>query len=246
MSLAGSGKTVLMYRLNECFRYETRLTLIRSSIIDTLAESTLGRDITLPLAPCQDLADGKITSLASAITYHYCEFSDLRSIEPTIILGTLIRQLLETVAIPDTLCQRIERCLTPRARQATPEELLAILENTLLQFSKTYMLIDGLDECNSKDTHLILSILDKLLQPESGRSVLKVIIFSRHIDLVSRCLTSYTSLEVSIHKISLDINSFIEETVQSKISCGDLEVSDMLLKREIIATLKEGAHGMYV
>lgn len=125
-----------------------------------------------------------------------------------------------------------------------PEELQAVLEDALPQFSKIYILIDGLDECNRKDIHLVLQLFNKLLQSKFGHSTLKLIVFSRHNDAITRCLTSYTSLEVSIDKISLDINSFIEESVKSKISCGDLEISDVSLERDVITTLKEGAHGM--
>ena len=193
---------------------------------------------------CQDLANGKIRYVRSAIIYHYCEFSDPRSLEPTIILGTLVRQLLEAVAIPEALCRQIEQCFIPRTRQAMPKELYAILKGALPQFSKIDILIDGLDECNMKDMHLVLSMFDNLLQSKVDHSALKVIIFSRHNDAINHCLTAYTSFEVSIDNISRDINFFIEETVKSKISCGDLEVSDVSLEKDIIATLKEGAHGM--
>lgn len=230
-----------MYRPNNHCKYQTRLTLVRSSIIDILAEKILRRDITLPSVSCQDLVDEKITHVKSAIIYHYCEFSDPRSLEPTVILGTLIRQLFETVAIPEALYLQAEQCFVPRTRQAMPEELFAVLSSALPQFSQITILIDGLDECNRIDMHLILSMLDKLQQ---DCPTLKVIIFSRHNDAINRCLPLCSSLEVSMDKISLDINSFIEETVRSKISCGDLEVSDASLEREIIAKLKKGAHGM--
>ena len=244
MFQAGSGKTVLMYRPNNCFIYQMRLTLVRSSIIDILAENLLRRDITLPSVSCQDLINEKITHVNSAIIYHYCEFSDPRSLEPIVILGTLIRQLFETVAIPEDLYLQAEQCFVPRTRQAIPKELFAVLNGALPQFSQITILIDGLDECSRDDMHLILSMFDKLLQQDLDRPAPKVIIFSRHNDEINRCLPSCSSLEVSMDKISLDINSFIEETVRSKISCGELEVSDASLEREIIATLKEGAHGM--
>ncbi|MCJ1267662.1 hypothetical protein MMC22_007548 [Lobaria immixta] len=227
--IPGSGKTVLM-----------------SSIIDILAENLLRRDITLPSVSCQDLVNEKITHVNSAIIYHYCEFSDPRSLEPTVILGTLIRQLFETVAIPEDLYLLAEQCFVPRTRQATPEELFAVLNGALPQFSQITILIDGLDECSRNDMHLILSMFDQLLQQDLDRPAPKVIIFSRHTDAIKRSLPSCSSLEVSMDKISLDINSFIEETVRSKISYGDLEVSDASLEREIIATLKEGAHGMFL
>lgn len=209
-----------------------------------LAEKTLGKDITLPLASSQDIANGTITSHDLLIVYHYCEFSDPRTLQPTVILGTLIRQLLETVTIPEDLGQQIEQCYTPSTRQAMPEELFAVLKNALKRFSKAYVLIDGLDECKREDICLVLSMLEELLQSQPNPPPPKVLIFSRDLDMIPRIVTSYARLEVSINKMSFDINSYIEETVKSKISCGDLNISDVSLEKEVIATLKEGAHGM--
>lgn len=244
VSLAGSGKTVLMYGSNDQYKPRTGLTFFRSSTIHTLAVETLKADITLPLASSHDLTRGKIISRELAVIYHYCEFSDPQSLEPTTILGTLIRQLLETVAIPEALGEQIERCFEPRGREATPEELLDIFKHALLRFSKIYVLVDGLDECKTADIVLLLRMFQLLLLPETGRPSLKIIIFSRHTEAISRLLTSCPHLEISVEKISLDINRFIEDTVRSKISCGDLEITDELLEKEVIKTLKAGAHGM--
>ncbi|KAL9610656.1 MAG: hypothetical protein Q9167_004665 [Letrouitia subvulpina] len=151
----GSGKTVLMYQTADYFKDECVLTQIRSSVIDTLAERVLKRDISEAVALFGEVSNEEIAGARPAVIYHYCEFSDLRSMEPTIILGTLIRQLLETITIPE-------------------------------------------------------------------------------------------AFELSIDKISLDIDTYVESTVRSKISCGELEVSGITLEKEIIETLKEGAHGISV
>ncbi len=217
---------------------------MRSSTIHTLAKNILESDISLPLASSQDLVNEKITSRDSVIIYHYCDFSDPQSLEPIIILGTLIKQLLDTVAIPEVLIEQIERCFTPHTRQATPEELFEVLQGALPHFSKIYLLVDGLDECQRDDITLVMKLLGRLLQPKQESPSLKVILFSRYDDAISRSLNSYPRLEISLNKISSDINAFIEEAVRSKISCGDLEVSDESLETEIIATLKEGARGM--
>ncbi|KAL9045570.1 MAG: hypothetical protein Q9214_001407, partial [Letrouitia sp. 1 TL-2023] len=215
-----------------------------SSVIDILANKILQRDITEPVALYGEVPNEKPSDARPAVIYHYCEFSDLDSMEPTIILGTLIRQLLETITIPEALCQQIERYRTPRSRQATPEELFAVLQDALLLFSEIYILIDGLDECPTKDIHVVLLLFNSLFQLDHSSWILKLVIFSRHIGAVSQCLTNYTSFEMSIDRISLDIDAYIESTVRSKISYRESEVSDIPLEKEIIETLKEGAHGI--
>lgn len=148
------------------------------------------------------------------------------------------------MAIPEALGEQIERCFEPRAREATPEELLDIFKHASLRFSKIFILVDGLDECKTGDIVSLLQMFQLLLLPETGCPSLKTIVFSRHTDAISRFLTSHPHLEISVEKISLDINRFIEDIVRLKISSGDLGITDELLEKEVINTLKAGAHGM--
>ena len=198
----------------------------------------------MPVTPIHDLVSGKTTKCESAIIYHYCDFSDSQSLEPSIILGTLIRQLLEKIAIPETLEKQIERCFSSHISYATPEDLLQVFVDTMAQFAKIYILVDGIDECKNEDIMLLLSMFDRLLQRTIDTSIIKIIHFSRHNDVISGFLSRHSRLELSSEKTSHDINIFIEETVRSKISCGALEASNESLEQEIMTRLKDGAHGM--
>lgn len=242
--VAGSGKTVLMYESISENGYLRGLILFRSSTIHALAEDILGMDITVPITPIHDLVSGKTTRCESAIIYHYCEFSDSQSLEPTSILRTLIRQLLERIAIPETLEKQMQRCFSSRMRYATPEELFQIFEDAMARFSKIYVLVDGIDECKNEDIIVVLSTFGRLLQRKIGTTIIKIIHFSRHNETISGFLNLHSHLEISTEKISHDINIFIEETVRSKISCGALEASDESLEKEVVTRLKDGAHGM--
>lgn len=198
----------------------------------------------MPVTPIHDVVSGKTTRCQSVVIYHYCEFSDSQSLEPIIILGTLVRQLLETIVIPESLEKQIERCFSSRIRQATSEELFRLFEDAMVQFSNIYMLIDGIDECKNENIVLILSMFDRLLQRKKDTSIIKIIHFSRHNDVISEFLNHHSRLEISAERISHDINIFIKETVRSKISSGDLEVSNESLENEIVTRLNDGAHGM--
>ena len=178
------------------------------------------------------------------VIYHYCEFSDSQSLEPIIILGTLVRQLLETIAIPASLEKQIERCFSSRIRQATSEELFQLFEDATEPFSKIYILIDGIDECKNENIVITLSTFDRLLQRKTDKSIIKIIHFSRHNDVISGFLNPHSRLEISAEKTSHDIDIFIKETVRSKIASGELEASNDSLEKEIVTRLKDGAHGM--
>lgn len=178
------------------------------------------------------------------VIYHYCEFSDSQSLEPIIILGTLIRQLLGTIAIPENLEKQIERCFSSRIRQASSEELYQLFEDAMRQFSTIYVLIDGIDECKNENIDLILSTFNRILHRETNTSTIKIIHFSRHNDVISGFLNPHSRLEISAEKVSPDIYIFIRETVRSKIASEELEASNESLEKEIVTRLKDGAHGM--
>lgn len=201
-------------------------------------------DITVRETPTDDLVSGKTTRCEFAIIYHFCDFSDSQSLEPVIILGTLIRQLLEKITIPETMEKQIEKCFSSQLRHGTSEEISQVFEDAAAQFSEIYILVDGIDECKHEDILLVLSVFDRLLQQKRDSAMIKIIHFSRHNDAISGFLNLHARLEISMEKTSHDIDIFIEETVRSKVSCGELEASDQSLEREVVTKLKDGANGM--
>ncbi|KAI9769861.1 MAG: hypothetical protein M1839_003580 [Geoglossum umbratile] len=225
--IPGSGKTVLA-----------------SSLVDTLSMGITGRDVTVQQFTSQDIINKDITNHETTISYYYCEFSDSKSLETQNILGTITRELLENIIIPDDLEQKINQLYRPGARTAAEDELVSILYAVLKYFSKVYICIDGLDECEKDDQTAILSVVNQLAQTD--RAVVKIIITSREETLISTALRGFPRLRVSADKNSLDITAFIEETVESNIGSGALKIRDPSLKSDIISTLKAGADGMFL
>lgn len=190
----------------------------------------------------QDIIKRGIKGYETTVVYYYCDSSDSRSLKLQNILGTIIRQLLETIVISEALEQQIDKYFRPQTRVATEEELFTLLSDAAQNFSNMYLLIDGLDECDKEDIDKILSVLGQLLR--SQRPLIKIALFSREEKTIANALKSYSRVRVSSDKISLDLSIFIQETVESKINCGRLCVSDPSLKKEVINALINGAQGM--
>ncbi|KAH0538694.1 hypothetical protein FGG08_004711 [Glutinoglossum americanum] len=225
--IPGSGKTVLA-----------------SSLIDTLSMSITGKDVTVQRFTSQEIIDRDITSHEATINYYYCDFSDPKSLETQNILGTIIRQLLENIIIPDDLEQKIDRFYRLGTRTAADDELVSILYAVVKHFSKVYICIDGLDECEKDEQTTILSMISQLAQ--SNHTAVKVVITSREETLISTSLRGFPHLLVSADKNSPDITAFIEETVESNIGSGALTIRDPSLKSDIMSALIGGAGGMFL
>lgn len=200
------------------------------------------KDITTQRFTSQDIIDKDITSQDAGITYFYCDFSDPKSLETRIILGTIIRQLLDGINISSDLEQQMDQLYRSDTRTVADDELVALLFAVVKHFSKIYIFIDGLDECRKEVQITILSIVNQLAR--STRPAVKTLITSREEAIISTSLSGIPRLRVSADKNSADIAFFVEETVKSNLECGALTIQDPSLESDIISALRNGAKGM--
>jgi hypothetical protein len=205
---------------------------------------TTGQDITIQDFNSRDIVNKCVTSQKTGITYYYCDFSDRESLETRNILGTLIRELLEKITIPDDLEQQIDRFYRPSTRTASDDELISILCAVVEHFSKVYVCIDGLDECGKNEQVTIMSMVNNLAQHSCA--VVKILLTSREEIIISTSLRGFPRLRVSADNNAFDIITFVEETVKSNIRSGALAIQDPSLESDIISELVNGARGMYV
>jgi hypothetical protein len=205
---------------------------------------TTGKDITIHDSNSQDIVKKDVTSQTTGVTYYYCDFSDRESLESRNILGTLIRQLLEEITIPDALEQQIDRLYKPGTRTASDDDLVGVLRAVIENFSRVYICIDGLDECGKNEQVTIMSMVNSLAQNHCAR--VKILITSREETIISTSLKGFPRLRVSADNNALDIVTFVEETVKSNIRSGALAIQDPSLESDIISELVNGAQGMYV
>lgn len=200
------------------------------------------KDITIqPLTSYEILSKG-ITQQELIITYYYCDSSNPRSLEAWNILGTIIKELLEQIAITDVLKQQLVSLNRPGIRVAESNELIPILLAVLKHFTKAYIFLDGLDECRKEERVTILSAINELVS--CGCPVVKVFVTSQQEVDIAAALERFPHLEISADRISSDIGCFIKETVRSCIQSGSMIVQTAGLESDIISALVDGAQGM--
>lgn len=165
------------------------------------------------------------------ITYHYCDFSDPKTLDPCNIFSGFIRQLLEMVVIPTELEDRIQHLYRLGTRAPENEDLAALFISASQKFAKVFIVIDGLDECPKGVQATILSILHQL--SPCGTPPVKLLVTSRELDIISNTLKGILRVRISTESISADISSYVDDAVKSAIKSGDLIVKYPSLELEI-------------
>jgi hypothetical protein len=86
----------------------------------------------------------------TAVAYFYFDFRDERSQRVKAMLQSIILQLSAQSSNPYSALKRQHK---PSQGQIPPtyENLLRVLEELLLEFGHTYIVLDALDECNESD-----------------------------------------------------------------------------------------------
>jgi hypothetical protein len=122
--------------------------------------------------------------------------------------------------------------------------LLDIFPSTISELektSRTYVIIDGIDECSDDDREDVLEAIRTISSYPQG--IIKLFVSSRaDADLRSTFEGGkFEQLPLFAESIGLDISSYIHGTVGNMVTEGQLVVSDKDLIDEIISALVDGA-----
>ena len=207
---------------------------LASRVIQVLGEA--GEDFT------NDTQEGRATSV---IAYMYCSSLDASHTEPLKLLGFVLRQLCLRLPRPE-----IEPSLEKLYDRQSEVEKLDIRDvreaiKTMLRcFARTFIVVDGLDECHTLGNNQFQDLCDflrSLTESREDGSVVKVIAFSRpeHAEIKSAF--------VGCPRVQVDAgasNDDIKQFVSNKLSASDLYVTKTpgLLEeaREIIVSRADG------
>ncbi|KAI9702618.1 MAG: hypothetical protein M1820_006124 [Bogoriella megaspora] len=181
---------------------------------------------------------------ASAVCYFYCDYADAETLLPCNIFACLARQLLENRRIDNSIEHDIERLFGGTGSTSTAD-----LERFFLRaaesFSKSFIIIDGLDELGKSDQMVITGAIRGLLA--SPKTVAKVLVSCRREEHhIRRAFKEAQSIDLDVGNMSDDIKSYVEGELATKIDEGDLVLGDPALRSEIVDALVKGAKDMFL
>ncbi|KAG9947567.1 hypothetical protein KCU85_g5598, partial [Aureobasidium melanogenum] len=112
-------------------------------------------------------------------------------------------------------------------------------------YQRTYIIIDGLDECRESERRPVLELISRLRQ---SKKVFKMFVSSRKYTDITRCLARKGVLQVTTDskQTTNDINIFIQNKTRSLRQSQSLLVQSDSLFQEMVSTLIQKADGMFL
>src|SRR5450432_522504 len=178
------------------------------------------------------------------VVYHYCDYTDKRTLEPILILGSLVRSLLEDLEIPEQVADLIAAYYHHGKRVPDAEEVLDILLRTLESFENVVkyvvIAIDGIDEVNEVDFYPILGYLRALMTRPAVPVKLFISCRGDVASFVSADPDVRFSVLISDSVISHDIDDYIQHSVELLCSARRLAIKpeNQELKEGVIDVLR--------
>ena len=173
------------------------------------------------------------------IAYLYCNFRRQHEQKPENLLASLLKQLVqEQPSIPESIKSLYERHKDKRTRPSF-EEVSKALHSVAVSYSKTFIIIDALDECRVSDggRRKFLSEVFSL-QARTGANIFAT---SRFIPEIMNEFKGAISLE--IRASSEDVRKYLNSHMSQLPSCA-LKSRD--LQEKVKTEIIQAADGMYV
>ncbi|RWA09085.1 hypothetical protein EKO27_g6023 [Xylaria grammica] len=195
-------------------------TIATASVIDHIL-STLGSDC--------------------VISFFFVESGNQRSLSADTIIRSVLRQRLNPTNIPQEVMQGLER-LDP---SSGVDDLVKLLHIMMPPTRVSYIVIDGLDECEKPDRDKLLTALSSLVL--RGENI-RLFLSSRDSlrGEIEKRFPAFDSLSMGCPSVFSDISLFIEDTVREKIQNDELAIGDPSLEEDIKLALFHGAQGMFL
>ena len=122
------------------------------------------------------------------------------------------------------------------------EECAGLLWILLKRCQNLHVILDGLDECQRPVQRKVIKLLQRLTEAEEPN--IKILITCREEGYLLKDLSTYRKLHISPKTNQGDIQSYISDTLEMKITSGDLCTRNEAIKEEIVSTLVAKAKGM--
>lgn len=200
-------------------------TVLASSVVDSMSSSYL--------------------EVGSAICYYYCHYANTSTLDISSLVGTITRQLLERIEIPEDVAEDINRLFRQGSTNPLPEDLINLFIKVLSHFSRAMIIIDGIDELAKHGQTVVLEALRRLMQLQD--TTVKAMIFSRREEkLIRQAFKDDNSIDILVELVRDDIARYVSDSVDLKLKNDELKIRDPGLRQVIIDTLVDGAKDMFL
>jgi hypothetical protein len=175
----------------------------------------------------------------SVVAYFYFDFRNERQ-RIDIMLRFIIWQLSGRSPLPYNSLHRLYTTLGNGTIQPQRIHLQEVLENLLSEFNQTYIVIDGLDECNKTDWKHLIEFIHSLCHP--AKNTLHLLFTSQPLEEFQTAFRDITFIELGSWVSNDDIRSF----VGSEVPRVGNWASDDLYAQDVTEQIVQKSNGMLV
>ncbi|KAJ7288930.1 hypothetical protein C8J57DRAFT_1707200, partial [Mycena rebaudengoi] len=152
----------------------------------------------------------EITGPDHVVVYFYFDFRNERQ-RMDIMLRSIIWQLSGRSPSRHSFLEKLYKSLGDGARYPQPVELQRVLEDLLSELDRTYIIIDGLDECNKTDWKPLVQFIQSLCHPTKNAPHL--LLTSQPLDEFKTGFKDVTCIELGSAVSTGDIRAYIGSEV---------------------------------
>ena len=177
--------------------------------------------------------DHLLTSAGTAqrlgVVYVYLDYNDQANQTAAGVMKSLLKQLVyQRRSLPTKLESAYDE-----GKLLDMNSIVEMFLESAQQFSKVFVVLDALDECNIREREILMPYLQRLLQ-----SGIRICVTARPEAQCKLTSNQIRSLEISAH--DHDIENFLAQRLMQVESAVDDQS-----KEAIISTVVAGAKGMY-
>ncbi len=111
----------------------------------------------------------------------------------------------------------------------------------LLQFDRTYLIVDGLDECD-KHVDQVVGAISSWAENQERSSI--ALLSRDEASIRGYLQDGYENVEIAAH--TEDVTEYVTAQIEERVRTRRLRLHDPRLKEEIVQKLTDGAGGMLV
>jgi hypothetical protein len=175
-----------------------------------------------------------------AIVYIYCNYKEQALQTPSNLIASLLKQLIQDHPAAYEHVKPIYKHHNDRRTRPTFEEFRQALQSEMNRFTKSFILVDALDEC-SEMNETRAKLLTAL---QSFASTVNVLVTSRDVASISSAFCS--SKRLDIHADDQDVRRYIEGRIPHEFRLATHVKGYPALQEEIVKKIIENVQGMYV
>lgn len=184
------------------------------------------------------MEDLKITT-QSAVAYFFCRHDEAESLQARTVIGSIARQIFDHIEsdISDAI---------PEMRSATldSDQVLEYVQKLLPSNSHEYFIVvDGLDDCEEKESMSLVQCLKSLLLSNPG---FRLYCSNRPDVFHWAPALLEPQWNITMSQASTDIENYIANTLERCLESGKFSVGDPAIIFTIKNALSENVHGMCV